>query len=614
MSLMRWFPFVRDLSDNGVAIGALGDNMTPVNNGGTFSNDGKLGKCIYLSGATNTYVSFPIGWAIGIKDFSIALWVKIPKITSGTYYAICTQKSAAGKSAGIGIYWNYTQKKFLWSTADGTNSSEIWMATTVDSIVYDKWIHLVMVRNSSDPKIGYFYINGTRYELASVPTVLNIASPSAIISRTMYIGQCSGGDYPAKEYVNDFRLYDHALSVKEVQLLCRGLTIHYTLADNIIQQMNNCYNLPTFNSSAAAGGWSHWGASGHDGTYGQNTTKAYIFNQANTYSHWVANGSGATSSYLLYQSPAFEGGFRSMCFIIKEESSKPITESIVFPTWNANASGGATVNKWSSIQSLSNGFYLCKVEGLKQDGSNDLVGVYVTAGNKIYVSEAYLENDRTVCSDIRYYSTNVCDCSGNQWTGTATNPLIMNKSTPKYKYSTTFNGTSGKITLPNFSPYEAGVKQSEMSFAMWINRNAYSDSASRYMYYGFCDIYLHSDYKVRISWSHDTTSASAGNTWAPGLLIPTGEWHHICFTFTSGIMRLYYDGALYSTSDRSSTGQFMGVYHGYPNIGNNQFGGSLSDFRIYSTALSADAIKELYQVGASIDKSGNMYAYEFNEV
>ena len=100
--------------------------------------------------------------AIGTSNFSIAMWIKIPTLTSGTYYAICTSKTTAAASAGFGIYWNYSQKKFLWSTADGSGATEIWMAQTVDSIVYDKWIHLVMVRNNSDSKKGYFYINGQR--------------------------------------------------------------------------------------------------------------------------------------------------------------------------------------------------------------------------------------------------------------------------------------------------------------------------------------------------------------------------------------------------------------------------------------------------------------------
>jgi len=86
------------------------------------------------------------------------------------------------------------------------------MATAVDSIVYDKWIHLVMVRDNNDSKKGYFYINGTRYELASTPVIRNISTDTK-----MYIGKCTSNNYPTKMYINDFRIYDHALSAAEVR-------------------------------------------------------------------------------------------------------------------------------------------------------------------------------------------------------------------------------------------------------------------------------------------------------------------------------------------------------------------------------------------------------------
>lgn len=41
--------------------------------------------------------------------------------------------------------------------------------------------------------------------------------------------------------------------------------------------------------------------------------------------------------------------------------------------------------------------------------------------------------------------------------------------------------------------------------------------------------------------------------------------------------------------------------------------GLFSDFRIYCTALDADAIRQLYEVGAKIDNKQNLHTFELVE-
>ena len=138
--------------------------------------------------------------------------------------------------------------------------------------------------------------------------------------------------------------------------------LHYKL-DKIPMAITNAYSTPYFDSDAAGGGWNHWGRSGSSGSYGINTDKQYIYFKNKLRNHKVSNAATATGAYLTHQAPSFGGGYRSLQCILKEENSLPITESIVFPAWNAR-DGGATSEKWTSISYLGNGFYLCKVEGI----------------------------------------------------------------------------------------------------------------------------------------------------------------------------------------------------------------------------------------------------------
>ena len=116
------------------------------------------------------------------------------------------------------------------------------------------------------------------------------------------------------------------------------------------------------------------------------------------------------------------------------------------------------------------------------------------------------------------------------------------------------------------------------------------------------------------------TLCNSSTTWSS----LNGAWHMITGTYDRSYSRIYIDGIL--DTETAST---------YPdfNIGYNSntpltlgaeaqtfasplagtYVGSLSDCRIYCTALSAEDIKRLYNTRMSIDNLGNFHVFELNE-
>lgn len=94
------------------------------------------------------------------------------------------------------------------------------------------------------------------------------------------------------------------------------------------------------------------------------------------------------------------------------------------------------------------------------------------------------------------------------------------------------------------------------------------------------------------------------------------NWHHYAITGDGTTSTLYIDGLKVGTAKtyRPITGTLL-IISGWDNGTSYRWtGGNISDFRLYSTCLSADDIKALYNVSASIDKSGALMSYEFQEL
>lgn len=185
---------------------------------------------------------------------------------------------------------------------------------------------------------------------------------------------------------------------------------------------NNNYTTPDFESVAASANWNHWGSTGNIGTYGVNTDKDFI--RTGNYSHWVANGAGATADYLLYQACVYDGGWRSQQVIVKMSDGSPVTNDKVSASHN-NHNGGLASGTWSSIKHIGGGWYHCKAEGFSQDGDNDLVFFRVLPGYKAYFDFAQLEDYKPFSSPMQVYGTraisslefNFYDSIGLDWSG-----------------------------------------------------------------------------------------------------------------------------------------------------------------------------------------------------
>ena len=150
---------------------------------------------------------------MGTSNFTISTWVKILTQTGpATVKGVITSKQAAAAAAGYGFYWNNSVNKFLWSTANGSSSSEIFTTNTWSSLV-NVWANIVMIRQNGATNNGHFYINGVYESLASAATVLNVdTTTNMTIAKTADFYS----DYWFKGTYGITQIYNRALTATEV--------------------------------------------------------------------------------------------------------------------------------------------------------------------------------------------------------------------------------------------------------------------------------------------------------------------------------------------------------------------------------------------------------------
>lgn len=146
-------------------------------------------------------------------------------------------------STGISIFYYNTQIYF----DDGTR----WQFTPSTAITVGDWNHLVFIRKKGIGK--YFYLNGVLVNSTTTTGTQSTVGTNFSVGSSQTSNTNASGN-PLNGYLNDVRLYDHALSPLEVKQISQGLVLHYPLNRNGWGQENLLLNSGIFKTSY---GWTN---------------------------------------------------------------------------------------------------------------------------------------------------------------------------------------------------------------------------------------------------------------------------------------------------------------------------------------------------------------------
>lgn len=410
--------------------------------------------------------------------------------------------------------------------------------------------------------------------------------------------------------MNDVRIYDHALSTKEVEEIAKGLVLHYPLNDRFCEATTN----------KAGTGFSGWNNSG---ACTRNTNDTSIPNPPTTgpVASIVVTAAGNCAASL---GTTATSGF----------ASKVLT----FSTW-----------VWLSSTQDANTIY---VRSLKTDGNvgdfqyngstnpntwpkqkwifisktitatSDATGFYIcTYCNSLNVKRAFNgwqveEKDHatpwTAPGTTRAAGA-IYDTSGYGNNGTPLGTLITSTPSPRYSCATYFNGTDSGILIENLQL--SNIINNQITYSFWIKPEG--ENGGRSVYFG--------SYNSN-SWSIEKTSGNALRSYwngspditCTGATITDGNWQHICIVKNGNTdLKVYINGISKFTSTATlNTVTFPTTYRIGRDTRSNDgtpYHGSMSDFRIYATALTAEQVADLYRTSMTIDNQGNIYARELVE-
>lgn len=470
------------------------------------------------------------------------------------------------------------------------------------------WYHVVFTYDGSTIK---FYVNGKFDGSHSYTAQKNVEDYVFLGAWSFELGTDSPtiyGNYKLNGKINDFRIYDHVLSKKEIKLLSQGLVAHYQLK-----------GMGSTNYLKGAGKFLK------DTPLVRNASDVSHMNDSYVYHEWSPNDIFA----VLPSAGTYTFSTESDGIGASHPTSGTTASQRLFSLWLQNTSSGGHYHfamskgadgRWYGTRTdLVAGTYKVRTNLYAADNVNYTVKFWnmkVTAGNYTPSDTWCPHEEDELYTSLGLGSVVGTDCSGygNNLEQVGTIPIESDSA--RFGSCVNYNN-SGYLRKSDF-----GLTTNTFTIAFWLNP-PYSINAQHFI----CGTFNGWTGNGFGMWRDSTgggysllyKSNSEGSHTGFPTVTPTHDiWNHIAIVYTGTQGIVYLNGAEVARVDGGSNGT---VFHPVLYLGNSRYNevasqtdeASMSDFRFYATALSAEDIADLYKNSASVSRDGTLFAYDFHE-
>lgn len=607
MSLVLWLPLIRDSVNRGTSSVIMSGAPDSLN------NTGKLGGCAFFDSSVSSTVLYNSTTDFHYTDdtsFSYSMWLNHSWLDGHQYVFTVGRADTGGYGYGLctvsanSCYFRY--------------GSSYW---EVSGIPKGTWTHIVFVKKGgSDIKI---YINGSLAKQAtftgSHPTYVD--SGGIGVGAFRYNTGTPANIYHYNGYINDFRIYNHALSIKEIYDLNLTMVAHYPLNG----ESRGNYNYARFSNDPKTIDDFNFGYSEQTGgstrtiEKDNNTYVAKITRNTTEHSGWdylyygnlLRNELKPDANYTISMDvKASTAGYINFVAFCEGNATNSMTNS------NTQVKNTFNANEWTHL--VFNTHTISSFDSITISGQCiyficpflRTTSTWLMMKN-IKVEEGLKDTPWCPCIYDRLYTKlgygSDCyehDVSGYGWHGTKNTSLNYSGDSPRYVSSTILNGSSDCINIPLYNMLKGST--AEWSFSVWFYKSQLGSKGYQTILSGGFEFDARSSSDAVI-WLYSWGSGK----WA----YEYNKWYHLTFVRTASDSKLYINGELVLTGTSGSTVSssytaYIGSWH---STTSQNFDGKLSDFRIFAKALSANEIKELYNSYSHISNNNILFTYGIKE-